>query len=43
MSETPPRMKYVHRPVGADNEEIYQRVCGLSLDQIRELEAKEVI
>ena len=43
MSESPPRLKHVHRPVGCDNEEIYQRVCGLSSDQIRELEAKEVI
>lgn len=43
MSESPPRLKHVHRPVGCDNEEIYQRVVGLSQDQIRELEAKEVI
>jgi crotonobetainyl-CoA:carnitine CoA-transferase CaiB-like acyl-CoA transferase len=43
MSETPPRLKHVHRPVGSDNEEIYQRVCGLSLDQIRNFEAKEII
>jgi crotonobetainyl-CoA:carnitine CoA-transferase CaiB-like acyl-CoA transferase len=43
MSESPPRLKHVHRPVGCDNEEIYQRVCGLSSDQIREMEAKEVI
>ena len=43
MSESPPRLKHVHRPVGSDNEEIYQRVCGLSSDQIREMEAKEVI
>jgi crotonobetainyl-CoA:carnitine CoA-transferase CaiB-like acyl-CoA transferase len=43
MSESPPRLKHVHRPVGSDNEEIYQRVCGLSLDQIREFETKEVI
>ena len=43
MSETPPRLKHVHRPVGCDNEEIYQRVCGLSSEQIREMEAKEII
>jgi len=43
MSDSPPRLKHVHRPVGSDNEEIYQRVCGLSADQIRELEAKEII
>jgi len=43
MSESPPRLKHVHRPVGSDNEEIYQRVCGLSLEQIRECEAKEII
>ena len=43
MSESPPRLKHVHRPVGSDNEEIYQRVCGLSSDQIRECEAKEII
>jgi len=33
----------VHRPVGSDNEEIYQRVCGFSQDQIREFEGKEII
>ena len=43
MSESPQRLKHVHRPVGSDNEEIYQRVCGLSLEQIREMETKEVI
>ena len=43
MSGSPPRLKHVHRPVGSDNEEIYQRVCGLSSEQIREMEAKEVI
>jgi hypothetical protein len=29
--------------VGCDNEEIYQRVCGLSSEQVREMEAKEII
>jgi crotonobetainyl-CoA:carnitine CoA-transferase CaiB-like acyl-CoA transferase len=43
MSGSPPRLKHVHRPVGSDNEEIYQRVLGLSSEQIREMEAKEVI
>ena len=43
MSESPPRLKHVHRPVGCDNEEIYQRVCGLSADQVREFESKEII
>jgi crotonobetainyl-CoA:carnitine CoA-transferase CaiB-like acyl-CoA transferase len=43
MSESPPRLKHVHRPVGSDNEEIYQRVCGFSADQIREFEGKEII
>ncbi len=43
MSDTPPRVKWVHRPAGADNEEIYQRVCGLSSERIKELEASEII
>jgi crotonobetainyl-CoA:carnitine CoA-transferase CaiB-like acyl-CoA transferase len=43
MSETPPRLKHIHRPVGCDNEEIYQGVCGYSSEMIREFEAKEII
>lgn len=43
MSETPPRVKYVHRPVGADNEEIYQGLLGVPLDKIKEMESKEMI
>ena len=43
MSETPPRVKWSLKPVGADNEAIYARLCGLSAEEIKRLEAEEVI
>jgi crotonobetainyl-CoA:carnitine CoA-transferase CaiB-like acyl-CoA transferase len=43
MSETPPRVKWALKPIGADNEAIYSRLCGLSAEEIRKLEADEVI
>jgi crotonobetainyl-CoA:carnitine CoA-transferase CaiB-like acyl-CoA transferase len=43
MSETPPRIKWEMKPVGADNEYIYQKVLGFSIAKIRDLEARQVI
>ncbi len=43
MSDTPPRVKWAFRPVGADNEYIYGKLCGLSKAEIEKLEAEEVI
>jgi len=43
MSETPPRVKWAFKPIGADNETIYSRLCGLSAEEIKRLEAEEVI
>jgi crotonobetainyl-CoA:carnitine CoA-transferase CaiB-like acyl-CoA transferase len=43
MSDTPPRVKWVHRPVGADNEDVYQRLLGVPLDKIEDLEKRELI
>jgi crotonobetainyl-CoA:carnitine CoA-transferase CaiB-like acyl-CoA transferase len=43
MSDTPPRLKWAFRPVGADNEFIYSKLAGLSIDEIRRLEEEEVI
>ncbi len=43
MSDTPPRVKWALRPVGADNEYIYGKLCGLSKTEIEKLEAEEVI
>jgi crotonobetainyl-CoA:carnitine CoA-transferase CaiB-like acyl-CoA transferase len=43
MSETPPRLKWALKPVGADNEFIYTKLAGLSMDEIRQLEEEEVI
>ncbi len=43
MSETPPRVKWALKPVGADNEVIYGKLCGLTKDEIARLEADEII
>ena len=43
MSETPPRVKWSLKPIGADNEAIYSRLCGLTADEIKQLETDEVI
>jgi crotonobetainyl-CoA:carnitine CoA-transferase CaiB-like acyl-CoA transferase len=43
MSETPPRVKWEMKPVGADNEYIYQKVLGFSMRHLRELEERQVI
>ncbi|HSM00550.1 MAG TPA: CoA transferase, partial [Candidatus Limnocylindria bacterium] len=43
MSETPPRCRWVFKPVGADNEYILAKLCGYSGSHIAELEQKEII
>jgi len=43
MSETPPRCRWVFKPVGADNEYILAKLCGFSGSHIAELEQKEII
>ena len=43
MSETPPRLKWALKPVGADNEHILGKLAGLSSEDLRRLEEQECI
>ena len=43
MSETPPRVRWTFKPVGADNEFILAKLCGFTGSKIAELEQKEII
>jgi crotonobetainyl-CoA:carnitine CoA-transferase CaiB-like acyl-CoA transferase len=43
MSETPPRLKWLCRPIGADNEFIYLKYLGLGRDRLAELHNEGVI
>jgi crotonobetainyl-CoA:carnitine CoA-transferase CaiB-like acyl-CoA transferase len=43
MSETPPRIKWAFKPVGADNEKVYSRLLGWSKAKIAQMEEAEVI
>jgi crotonobetainyl-CoA:carnitine CoA-transferase CaiB-like acyl-CoA transferase len=43
MSETPPRIKWVFKPAGADNEDIYSRLCGFNKEEMKRLEREEII
>ncbi len=43
MSETPPRIKWAFKPVGADNEKVYGRLLGWSKSKIAQMEEAEVI
>ncbi|HLS89513.1 MAG TPA: CoA transferase [Sphingobacteriaceae bacterium] len=43
MSETPPRVKWLLKPVGMDNESVYQNLLGYSPDQIAQWEEEGVI
>jgi hypothetical protein len=43
MTGSPPRVKWVCRPVGADNERIYNRKLGLGPAQLNELREKGAI
>jgi crotonobetainyl-CoA:carnitine CoA-transferase CaiB-like acyl-CoA transferase len=43
MTETPPRVKWICRPVGADNEYVYSLKLGLGPNQLTPLKEKGVI
>jgi crotonobetainyl-CoA:carnitine CoA-transferase CaiB-like acyl-CoA transferase len=43
LSETPGRINWVLKPVGADNEYLLSKLCGFTGGQIAELEKKEII
>ena len=43
LSETPPRVKWTMRPVGANTEFVLGKLLGMSQQQIKALEAAEVI
>ncbi len=43
MSETPPRLKWVCRPVGADNEFIYLKYLGMGRSQLEALKRAGVV
>ncbi len=43
MTETPPRIKWICRPVGGDNEYVYNVKLGLGQPQLEELKSKGVI
>ncbi len=43
MARTPGRVKWVCRPIGADNETVYREVLGLDVSQLKELEREKVI
>ncbi len=43
MSDTPPRVKWAFKPVGADNHYIYQKLLGFGNGQINEYEDKGII
>ncbi len=43
LSETPGRIKWMGKPVGFDNEYVFTKYLGLSLEQLKALEEKGVI
>lgn len=43
MSETPPRLKWLCRPVGAENEFVYLKYLGIGRSELAELKKKGVI
>ncbi len=43
MTESPPRIKWICRPIGADNEKIYYEMLGLSRKDLEELKKKGII
>jgi crotonobetainyl-CoA:carnitine CoA-transferase CaiB-like acyl-CoA transferase len=43
MSQTPPRIKWAFKPVGADNEYILGKLAGLGPDEVKRLEDQEII
>ncbi len=43
LSDTPARFKWVYKPVGADNEYVYGKLCGATPSELQKLEADGVI
>jgi crotonobetainyl-CoA:carnitine CoA-transferase CaiB-like acyl-CoA transferase len=43
MTESPPRVKWACRPVGADNEYIYNLKLGLGLEQLTKKREKGIV
>lgn len=43
MSETPGRIKWICRPIGADNEFIYGKYLGISGEKLKELKDRNII
>ena len=43
MTESPPRIKWMCRPIGADNEKIYYEMLGLSRKELEKLKERGVI
>ncbi|PJB31572.1 MAG: carnitine dehydratase, partial [Deltaproteobacteria bacterium CG_4_9_14_3_um_filter_65_9] len=43
LSDTPARIRWAFKPVGADNEYILSKLCGYSGSKIADLEQKEII
>jgi crotonobetainyl-CoA:carnitine CoA-transferase CaiB-like acyl-CoA transferase len=43
MSDTPPRLKWALKPVGADNERVYGRLLGWTKSKLAKMEEMEVI
>jgi crotonobetainyl-CoA:carnitine CoA-transferase CaiB-like acyl-CoA transferase len=43
MSRTPGRIKWVCRPIGADNESVYRKHLGLDRRRLEELKASGVV
>lgn len=43
MSETPPRLKWLCRPIGADNELVYLKYLGIGKAQLAEMESEGFI
>ena len=41
--KAPPRVKWLGRPTGYDNEEVYRRIFGLKRDDLASLKKKGVI
>jgi crotonobetainyl-CoA:carnitine CoA-transferase CaiB-like acyl-CoA transferase len=43
MTETPPRVKWVCRPAGYDNEQVYLKYLGLDIARLQEIKEKGII
>ena len=43
MSESPPRLKWLCRPVGADNEKVYWEMLGIDREKLEKLKKERVI